>query len=81
MQESVGSTKSGLLLPSSAEKPSEGEVVAIGPGSVKASPKSISHRIKSNEIDLNRVKWRGFVRRLVCKSRSGLRFPKFCCRG
>ncbi|CAJ1346209.1 unnamed protein product [Effrenium voratum] len=33
--EAVTSTKSGLLLPSSSEKPSEGEVVAVGPGSVK----------------------------------------------
>lgn len=34
-KEAVTSTKSGLLLPSSSEKPSEGEVVAVGPGSVK----------------------------------------------
>eukprot|EP00435_Cladocopium_sp_Y103_P032477 s2224_g8.t1 len=34
-KEAVTSTKSGLLLPTSSEKPSEGEVVAVGPGSVK----------------------------------------------
>ncbi|CAE7245786.1 CPN20 [Symbiodinium natans] len=34
-KETVTSTKSGLLLPTSSEKPSEGEVVAIGPGAIK----------------------------------------------
>ncbi|CAE7884909.1 CPN20 [Symbiodinium necroappetens] len=34
-KEAVTSTKSGLLLPTSSEKPSEGEVVAVGPGAVQ----------------------------------------------
>mmetsp|Transcript_3715 Transcript_3715/g.6680 ORF Transcript_3715/g.6680 Transcript_3715/m.6680 type:complete len:250 (-) Transcript_3715:132-881(-) len=34
-KEAVTSSKGGLLLPTSSEKPSEGEVVAVGPGAVK----------------------------------------------
>ena len=36
-KEAITSTKSGLLLPTSSEKPSEGEVMAVGPGTVKDS--------------------------------------------
>ncbi|CAE7498718.1 groS3, partial [Symbiodinium pilosum] len=36
-KEAVTTTKSGLLLPTSSEKPSEGEVVAVGPGAAKDS--------------------------------------------